>query len=422
MFKRTVREYRVAASTLNAAPGSVAQRKPAYFWTATAISVHTLWTSAAPAMFYPIYARQFGLSAPTVAGIFAVYPVVVVIALLLLADLPEWVGRRTTMLIGLVCSITGVALFAVADGPSQLFVGRAFMGAGVGLSAGPASAALVDFSAISRRHIASASNTAAQAVGLALATLTGGALIQYAPLPLRTNYVTLLAFLVVVFAFTLRLPSDAPEAKPSRWRIRIIGVPKPIRRVFWPSAVACVSAFMLGSVFLSAGAQIAHDLVSSSNALVNGSIIALFAAVWGLASIALQRMPFRGTVLIGGVCAVISMTLLVRAGTDHSLSLFLLSTAIGGASYGLLFLGGLGSLNAGTPDISRGLALSSLYFCCYFMQALTAFVLGLAITRFGIYHALQLVCTLIALLSVVSVASFWWPLIINRPTAATPPT
>ncbi|WP_144138253.1 MFS transporter [Paraburkholderia sp. BCC1884] len=402
---------------LTTTPAAVPQRKPAYFWIAAAVSVHTLWTSAAPAMFYPIYARQFDLSASTVAGIFAVYPVVVVVALLLLADLPEWVGRKRTMLIGLACSIIGVALFAVADGPMQLFAGRIFMGAGVGLSAGPASAALVEYSPVSRRHIASAANTAAQAVGLALATLIGGALIQYAPLPLRMNYVTLLGFLILLFGYTLWLPSDVPATKPSGWRIRVVGVPKPSRRVFWSSALACVSAFMLGSVFLSAGAQIAHDLVRSSNALVNGSMISLFAAVWGLASIALRRMPFRHTVLVGGICAVVSTILLVRAGMDHSLSLFLLSTVIGGASYGLLFLGGLGNLNSGTPDTSRGLALSSLYFCCYLIQALTALALGLAITRFGIYHALQQVCTLIALLSAVSVGAFWWPAMLDRAPA-----
>ena len=49
------------------------------FWTAAAVVSHTLWTSAAPALVYRLYAEQWQLAATTTTAIFAIYPVVVVV-------------------------------------------------------------------------------------------------------------------------------------------------------------------------------------------------------------------------------------------------------------------------------------------------------------------------------------------------------
>jgi hypothetical protein len=36
--------------------------RSASFWVSAAVVAHTLWTSAAPAMTYPLYAAQWGLT------------------------------------------------------------------------------------------------------------------------------------------------------------------------------------------------------------------------------------------------------------------------------------------------------------------------------------------------------------------------
>jgi hypothetical protein len=62
------------------------------------------------------------------------------------------------------------------------------MGVGVGLTAAPAAAAMVEFSPAGQSSRAGSITTAAQALGLALALLVGGALIAYAPFPIRLNF------------------------------------------------------------------------------------------------------------------------------------------------------------------------------------------------------------------------------------------
>src|ERR1700733_9969317 len=118
----------------------------ASFWVAAAVVVHTLWTSAAPAMTYPLYASEWHLTPTATTAIFSAYPLLVVTVLICFGDLSDYLGRRKTMLLGLGASLVGVLLFAVAPNVYWLFLGRAFMGIGVGLSAAPSAAAMVEFS------------------------------------------------------------------------------------------------------------------------------------------------------------------------------------------------------------------------------------------------------------------------------------
>jgi hypothetical protein len=55
----------------------------ACFWVSFGVSLHTLWTSAAPALSYRLYIDQWQLSAIETTGVFAVYPMLVVATLIL---------------------------------------------------------------------------------------------------------------------------------------------------------------------------------------------------------------------------------------------------------------------------------------------------------------------------------------------------
>ena len=58
----------------------------ASFWVVAAVVVHTLWTSAAPSMTYPLYASEWGLTHTATTAIFAVFPIVVVAVLIFSGD------------------------------------------------------------------------------------------------------------------------------------------------------------------------------------------------------------------------------------------------------------------------------------------------------------------------------------------------
>ena len=235
--------------------------RTASFWVSAAVVAHTLWTSAAPAMTYPLYAAEWNLTPTATTAIFAVYPIVVVAVLIAFGDISDYIGRRTTMLIGLFASLIGVMMFALAPDVVWVFIGRAFMGVGVGLSASPATAAMVEFSPAGQSKRASSITTAAQSLGLTLATLVGGGLIQYAPFPTHLNFGV--------------LASSSPRCSRPPGSCRVIHRPKHpdaggrksppfarscarFSRSRW---LPCPGGFALGSLLLSLGSQIAHDLV-----------------------------------------------------------------------------------------------------------------------------------------------------------------
>jgi MFS family permease len=373
------------------------------FWVAAAVVVHTLWTSAAPAMTYPLYAREWQLTPTVTTMIFAVFPIVVVLTLILLGDLSDYIGRRSAMLLGMLASLIGVLLFALAPSVIWLLVGRAFMGIGVGLSAGPSAAAVVEFSAPGKAKQAGSITTASQALGLAAALIISGGLIQYAPFPTRLSFWLLAVVLVAILVGVWHLPRHTKAESSKRWQLRLPNVHKPLRRMFLVSVTAVLSAYSVGATMLSLGSQIAHDLIGSSNALVNGSAISLFAVAVGVTGIIARRFTPNLSIILGGGFAIGGMLLLILATSTHALSVFLLSSASSGAGYSLLFMGGLNAINAHAPMHHRAGTLSALFLVAYLMQGVVAMLLGRAATAWGLDMAIDVGCVALALLSLVAI-------------------
>ena len=370
----------------------IALGRRASFNVAAAVVAHTLWTSAAPALTYPLYAARWHLTPTVTTGMFAVYPVAVVLTLLLFGNLSDRVGRRAMILAGVASSLLGVGLFAVAPGVAWLYAGRAFMGIGVGLSASPGTAALVEFGAPGQQARANVVATAATAFGLGMATLAGGALIEYAPWPLRLNFVVLFGVLAVVLAsaWFLPRPDAAQRASAPPWRPGELRVPRAMARVFATATAAVTAGYVLGALMLSLGSQIARDLIGSRNALVTGSVLALFALVTGATAVAARRLPGPRAVQAGGVVAAASLALLLVAAAEHALLPFLLASALAGAGYSLLFLGGLTLVNAHAPAAHRAGTLSTIYLVGYLAMGATALSLGVVATHWGLRLALEI--------------------------------
>ena len=373
------------------------------FWVSAAVVAHALWTSAAPSITYPLYAEQWGLTPTVTTAIFAVYPVALVVALLLFGDLSDFIGRRKTLLLGLTASFIGVLLFALAPSVGWVFVGRAFMGIGVALSLSPGSAAMIEFSAPGQVKRASSIATAATAVGLACAVLLGGALIQYAPFPTHLNFWVLLCVIATLFAATWFLPRHTVNEARGRWKIRAPHAPASLRGVLAAAAVAVTASYAIGALMLSLGAQIALQLIGSDNALVTGSVLALFAIVIGVVATVAKGIGAARAIVVGGGNTVASMALLVVSSTAHSLPLFLAAAVTAGAGYSLLFLGGLTMISENAPKHHRAGTLSIVYLVAYLMQGLIALGLGITATGAGLQVAVDFGAPFIAATGIAAI-------------------
>ena len=366
------------------------------------VVAHTLWTSAAPAMVYQLYAEQWHLSHTVTTGIFAIYPVFVVAVLIVFGDLSDHIGRRATILLGLGASLAGALMFATAANVSWLFAARALMGVGVGLTAGPSTAAIVEFGAGTPSKRAAIITTVSQAAGFAMALLLSGALVQYAAWPTRLSFWVLAALLTLLFTTAWFLPRCTGAVAGSGWRPRLPFVPRNVRKVFVVAALATMTAYTHGVLVLSLGGQVAHDLIGSPNAFVNGAVLSLFAIISGVVGVVTRSLPARRAMIFGALASAAGMGLLAIAVALHDLAVFLLATAVAGAGYSLLFRSALEVLNAAAPVRHRAGVLSSLYLLAYLSMGSVALLFGAVATARGLGLAVNFGAGAIALLSLAT--------------------
>jgi MFS family permease len=199
--------------------------------------------------------------------------------------------------------------------------------------------------------------------------------VEYAPLPSRLTFVLLLVLLVALFAVSWFLPENKRD--PDRhWRPRVPGVQREIRIFFIASSIAVMTAYAHGVIITSLGAQIAEELVRSSNVFVNGSVLALFAISLGIAGIFANRLEGSKAVMWGSVASIVGMFFLAAAVAQHSLLFFVSATAISGIGYALMVYGGLAIINPVTPENVRGGVMSALYLLAYLFTGVLAIALG----------------------------------------------
>jgi predicted MFS family arabinose efflux permease len=358
------------------------------FWTCAAVLALALWTSGAATPVYPLYAADWHLTPFLTTSVFAVYPLVLVVVLLVFGDLSDTIGRRASILLGVVSSMVGVLLFALAPDVAWLLVGRAFMGLGVGLSLSPATAKMIDIAGSANSARTGAISTASTAVGLVFASLLGGALVQYAPFPLHLTYWVLLAVEAVVFVLVWRLDRDR-EPGAGRWRPRGIVVPRSLWGAVAAAAVCLSASYALGAVILSLGASIGKQLTHTDNAFLIGSIIALSMVVIGVVALASRRVPLVVATPVALVAVALGFAALIVAAQTQSLALFLVFCVLGGVAYSLLFAAGLQIIGKFAPAHHRAGTLSAGYLVAYLVQGGVALWLGGEATAQGLARAVD---------------------------------
>jgi len=83
--------------------------------------------------------------------------------------------------------------------------------------------------------------------------------------------------------------------------------------------------------------------------------------------------------------------------------MFVVAATAGGIGFSLMYLGGLGSINANAPAERRGGVLSALYSVAFAMQATIVLLLGATATTWGLGPAVDLGAVVIAILSICTI-------------------
>ena len=371
------------------------------FWSSAVVLALSLWASGAPSVLYPVYAAEWNLPAVVTTSVFGAYPLALLIVLLFFGSLSDTIGRRRSMLIGIALITLAAIIFAVAPNVGFLFLGRVMQGIGTGFAIGAASAALVENNYTKNPRLSSTLATISTATGLTLALVVSGALAQLAPLPLVLSFAVLFLLGIVAFTLVALTPDDRSGSVPFVFR-----VPKLAPGIGRPFVLATLSvsiAYGVGALFLSLGAQMARELVATTDLLVVGLLLGTSSFTIGFTALFLSKVPAHVAILVGGLLSIVGLGVMVATAAAGSVVLFVLWCLVGGVAYSFAFSGGLGLLNRVAPAHHRGATLSLLYLFSYLLHAATAVGAGALATALGIRAAVDLAAPVLALLCVAAV-------------------
>ena len=358
-----------------------------------------LFASGTPSPLYGTYRELWGFSPVVLTLIYATYAFGVLASLLLAGRLSDEVGRRPVLLASLGTLMATSVLFALADSTAWLFVARGSQGLATGLALSAAAAALLDLHPRRDPGSVGLTNGVASAGGMGLGIGISAILVQLAPAPRVLPYVVLFALFAIAFYGALRMPEPVEATGRVKLTPQRPSIPPVVRRPFFLAALAVISSWSIGGLFISLGPALAAQLLHTDNHIVTGLAVFSLAASGAAAQLAFGRSaPWAGTAA-GSLALAIGMIAIVIAAGSETTALFWLGTLIGGAGFGVAFLGGLRALSVAIPPQHRAEVMSAFYVVAYLAISVPAIVAGVLVTPLGLIPTFEIFGSVVAALA-----------------------
>jgi MFS family permease len=316
-------------------------------------------------------------------------------------------GRRPVLIVSLAALMAASVLFMLASSLAWLFVARALQGLATGLVLSAASAALLDLHP--RRDAAGVglANGVVSAAGLGLGALVSGALVELLPAPRVLPYALLLVLFAVAFAGALAMPEPVAARRRPRLQLQRPSVPAAVRGPFLLAALAVLSSWSIGGLFVALGPSLAATLFHTGNHVVEGLAVFALGGSAAAAQLAFGRSaPWVGAALGSLALAAGIAMIVVAAGTD-SAALYWTGSVIGGAGFGVDFLSGLRALSAAIPPEHRAQVMSAFYVVAYGALSLPAVLAGVLVTPLGLVTTFEVFGSVVAALALAVAFQAW---------------
>jgi MFS family permease len=382
--------------------------QPSAYALVTAVIGLALFASATPSPLYGAYRELWGFSPAVLTLVYATYAFGVLATLLLAGRVSDQVGRRPVLIVALGTLLLTSVLFMVADSVVWLFVARGLQGLATGLALGAASAAMLDLHA--RRDPAGVglANGVVSASGMGLGVLVASAVVEWLPAPRVLPYVVLFVAFAITLAGAILMPEPVTERSRPRLTPQRPRVPAGVRRPFLLAALAVLSSWSIGGLFLALGPQLTATLFDSTDHLVAGLGAFVLAGTGALAQLVLgSRMaPWRGAAY-GSVALATGVLVIVASASAESGALLLVGAVIGGAGFGLAFLGALRALSGVIPTEHRAEVMSAFYVVAYASLSLPAVAAGFLVTPMGLESTFEVFGSIAAVIALVVAFEAW---------------
>jgi MFS family permease len=369
-------------------------------WLVAGVFVLLFFAAAAPSPLYGVYQAQWRFSAATLTAVFAVYALLLLVALLVFGSVSDYLGRRRVILASLVMAAGACGLFLAAHGVGMLFAARALQGAGVGTATSALGAALIDLQP-EGSAIAPVITIAAGQLGLAAGGLGTSALVQYGPAPTRLIWWLLLGASLAAAAAAVPALPETVSGRPgvlASLRPRV-AVPRQARATFAMALPCLIAAWMLSGFCLSLGPSLAAQVAGSQDLLWGGLVIFLVAGAGAAGPVVLRGVSGAAAMLAGCLLLLAGAVLTLAAIETTSAAAFLAGVALAGAGFGTAMLGALRTISALAAPGQRAGLIAAIFIVSYAAFSVPVVIAGVAVTHFGLHRPALVYCAVIAVLA-----------------------
>jgi len=360
-----------------------------------------LFASGVPSALYGSYQQLWGFSPLVLTLIYATYALGVLTTLLLAGRLSDEVGRRSVLLGALTALMVATVFFIFADSIAWLFVARALQGLATGAALSAASAALFEFHPTRDPRGVSLANGVASTIGTGLGVFVSGAFVQLLPAPRVLPYVALLILFTLAFAGVWRMPEYVVARSRPRLTLQRPYVPPAIRGPFMLAALAAVSSWSIGGLFLSLGPILSAQLFHTTNHLAATAGVFALTGSASVAQLVFRRAAPSAGAAFGSLALAAGMALLVVAAATRSDVAYVAGAVIGGSGFGVAFLGGLRALTAVIPAEHRAAVMSAFYIVAYAALSLPAIAGGVVAGSVGVLPTFEIFGSAVAAVALV---------------------
>jgi MFS family permease len=373
-----------ARSPREAADGLAAVQARVAFWFTIALVTLLFLASSAPSPMYIVYQARWHFSSTVLTGLFSIYSLTVMLALVLLGHISDGVGRRRVLICGLLITSLGLVLFASARNVGWIFAARAVQGLGVGISSTTLAALALEVQPGRSLPSAAMATTIAGGVGMAIGSLLAGVFLQYVFNPTVSLYVLLLGLFFGGLVACRCLPQTVSYPRGSRtfWPPRI-AVPRTAYRPFALYSAGSMVTWAVGGVYLALGPSIAAVLLHSGNHVIGGLVVFELGAGGTLGALVSSRRSSRSLITVGALLIVLGMGVVVASVLHPSVPLFFAGSAVLALGWGQTNIGSFRALVALARPGRRAEMLAAIYLVLYLAFSIPVLLVGVATDHIG---------------------------------------
>ncbi len=333
--------------------------------------------SATPIPLYDIYRQADGLSYGDLALTAVVYFIGAITALLIFGRISNHLGRKpVTFLAFGLAAVASVILLDVSSG-TPLIIARLLLGFACGLTSSAIAAYIVDSAASLPHWVPAAVVSNSPMVGLTIGAITSGALVEYGPYPRVLPYIVILSvlaictLLIILSKETVEKNSGVVASLHPRFSL-----PQADRRLYPIAATTFVSTWALGGFYQAFGPSITVNYLGTHSTLMVALVFSSYLLPSAIGGPLSARLSPANAQRIGMVVFTFGVVGILAALKSSMIGLFLIASAVAGASQGAALTGSIRSLLVDITPQDRAGVLSLIYATSYTGAAVTSFIAG----------------------------------------------